>query len=91
MIYAVILAVGLAAGVGEFFLLRRFVAALLTGDALKGAVLLPFKLLVLAVGLLPALLMAPELLWLSGCSVVLPLVVGGAVAGIRSFRKGGAR
>lgn len=89
MVYAAIIAVGLLAGLGEFFLLRRFVAALLAGDAMKGAVLLPLKLLLLAVGLLPALLLEPALLWLSGCALALPLVLGGAIAGIRGFSKGG--
>ena len=90
MVYVGIVAVGLAAGVAELLLLGRFVQALLKGDVMKGAVMIPIKLLVLAVGLLPALIMEPELLWLSGVCIAAPLVVGGIASGICGFVKGGS-
>jgi hypothetical protein len=90
VVYAGIAAAGLAAGAVELFLLRRFVQALMKGDAAKGAVLIPIKLLVLAAGLMPALVIEPSLLWLSGVCIAAPLIIGGVASGIRGFMKGGS-
>ncbi len=91
MVYAAIIAVGVLVGVAELFLLRSFVRLMLAGNALRGAVLLPLKLLLLALGLLPALLAAPALLWLSGLCIAGSLLLGAAVLGILSLRKGDDR
>ena len=90
MVHRGVVASGLAAGIVELFSLRRFVQALMKGDAMKGAILIPIKLLMLAAGLLPALIVEPELLWLSGVCIAAPLVVGGLASGIRGFMKGGS-
>ena len=89
MIYAVIIAVGLVAGAAEFILLKRFTGALLSGNVLKAAAVFPLKLLLLAVGLLPSIIWRSDLLWLSGCCIVVPLITCAIVNGIRGSRNGG--
>ena len=80
---------GLVAGAAEFILLKRFTGALLSGNVLKAAAVFPLKLLLLAVGLLPSIIWRSDLLWLSGCCIVVPLITCAIVNGIRGIRKGG--
>lgn len=88
---ALALLTGLAAGGVELWLLTVLVKALLSGDTLRAAVILPVKLLVLAAGLVPTLLLAPKYLWLAGCALAAPIVVGAPIISVILNRKGGGK
>ena len=82
---------GLAAGGIELWLLFILIKALLGGDTVKAVALLPVKLLVLAAGLVPTLLLAPKLLWLAGCCLAAPIVTGAPIGALILNRKGGGK
>lgn len=86
---AVAILTGLAAGGVELWLLIVLIRALLSGDAVRSAVLIPVKLAVLAAGLVPTLLFAPKLLWLAGCCIAAPIVIGAPIAALKMNSKGG--
>ena len=82
---------GLAAGGVELWLLTVLVKALLSGDTVRTAVILPVKLLVLAAGLVPTLLIAPKYLWLAGCALAAPIVIGAPIISTILSKKGGGK
>lgn len=80
---------GTAAGCVELWLLTVLIKALLKGNTTRTALLIPAKLLVMAAGLVPALLLTPNWLWLAGCCLAAPLVIGAPVAAVLKNRKKG--
>jgi hypothetical protein len=81
--YAIVSVAGLIAGCAEFYLLPRYIKALLSGNIRSSFLLILGKLLILAVLLLPTVIFAPDVLWLAGCAVIVPLIAGGGRVGYK--------
>lgn len=80
---------GIAAGAAELWLLMLLIRSLLGGDTVRTVILIPIKLLVMAAGLVPTLLLAPNFMWLAGCCLAAPIVIGAPVAAVLMNGKGG--
>lgn len=85
MQYAAVIIVGLLAGGVEFFLLSKLIKAVLSGDTKTVVVLAPIKLVILMAAVAAEFFIAPELLWLGGSSIALPLVAGAVYSGLRGI------
>ncbi len=83
---------GLAAGAVELWLLMKLIRSLLAVDTVRTVILIPVKLLVMAAGLVPTLLLAPNFLWLAGCCLAAPIVIGAPVAAVlMNGKEGGGK
>ncbi len=85
MQYAVVVLIGLVAGATELYLLSRFIKAIFSADTRSVLLLVPAKLVVLAIALAADFFIAPKLLWLAGSAIVLPLIVGAVYSGIKGM------
>ena len=85
MQYAVVIVIGLVAGTIELYLLSKFIKAIFSADIRSGFLLVPAKLIVLMIALAVDFFVAPQLLWLAGSAIVLPLIVGAIYSGIKGM------